>query len=130
MIGSINRRTSWQLSSSQSARSIISSIFVMIFPLSEANLSRSSSMSLRRLLTFPSSLRSLRTAATSGLASGIMNPFGTCSLPVLCLVVRRTVNTSGKIVVNKQPDGARSPNKADSVVMAFATDIRRGLRML
>ena len=29
-------------------------------------------------------------------------------------------NNSGKILIDKLPDGARSPNLADSVMMAFA----------
>ena len=29
-------------------------------------------------------------------------------------------NSNGKILVDKKPDGARSPNKADSVMIAFA----------
>ena len=29
-------------------------------------------------------------------------------------------HTSGKLIVDKKPDGARSPNEADAVVIAFA----------
>jgi len=35
---------------------------------------------------------------------------------------------SGKIKINKAPDGAVSPNVADSVVMAFASDLKKGLK--
>ena len=37
-------------------------------------------------------------------------------------------DSSGKIKVDKAPDGADSPNKADSVIMAYASDIRKGLK--
>ena len=37
-------------------------------------------------------------------------------------------DSSGKIKIDKAPDGAKSPNMADSVIMAFANDIKKGLR--
>lgn len=37
-------------------------------------------------------------------------------------------DSSGKIVVDKAPDGADSPNVADSVILAFANDIKKGLK--
>ncbi len=37
-------------------------------------------------------------------------------------------DTSGKIKVDKAPDEAESPNMADSVVLAFANDIKKGLK--
>lgn len=37
-------------------------------------------------------------------------------------------NSSGKITVNKYGDGDDSPDKADSVIMAYSHDLRRGLR--
>ena len=37
-------------------------------------------------------------------------------------------DSSGKIKVDKAPDGAPSPNLADSIVMAFANDIKKGLK--
>jgi len=37
-------------------------------------------------------------------------------------------DSSGKIKVDKAPEDAVSPNKADSVIMAYATDIKKGLR--
>ena len=38
-------------------------------------------------------------------------------------------DSSGKIKIDKQPDNAPSPNMADSVIMAFASDLRKGLRV-
>lgn len=35
---------------------------------------------------------------------------------------------SGKIKVDKAPEGAESPNLADSIIMAYAYDIRKGLK--
>lgn len=36
-------------------------------------------------------------------------------------------NGAGKLLINKKPDGSKSPNKADAIVIAFApTDERRG----
>jgi hypothetical protein len=37
-------------------------------------------------------------------------------------------DSSGKIKVDKAPDDADSPNLADSIVMAYANDIKKGLR--
>lgn len=37
-------------------------------------------------------------------------------------------DTSGKIKIDKAPDGADSPNNADSINLAFAHDIKKGLR--
>jgi len=37
-------------------------------------------------------------------------------------------DTSGKIKVDKAPDDSDSPNMADSVVLAFANDIKKGLK--
>lgn len=37
-------------------------------------------------------------------------------------------DSTGKIKVDKKPDGAPSPNKADSVVMAYVADLKKGLR--
>lgn len=33
-----------------------------------------------------------------------------------------TKNSAGKIIINKKPDGARSPNLADAIMMAFQND--------
>lgn len=38
-------------------------------------------------------------------------------------------DSTGKIVVDKAPDGAESPNLADSIVLSFATDIKKGLKI-
>jgi phage terminase large subunit len=38
-------------------------------------------------------------------------------------------DSTGKIVVDKKPEGAESPNLADAVVMAFASDLRKGLKV-
>jgi phage terminase large subunit len=35
-------------------------------------------------------------------------------------------NGAGKLLINKQPDGARSPNYADSIMIAFAPAERKG----
>lgn len=37
-------------------------------------------------------------------------------------------DNTGKIKVDKAPDDADSPNKADSIVMAYANDIKKGLK--
>lgn len=37
-------------------------------------------------------------------------------------------DSTGKIKVDKQPDGAPSPNTADAVVMSYADDIKNGLK--
>lgn len=37
-------------------------------------------------------------------------------------------DSSGKIKVDKAPDNAKSPNLADSIIMAFANDIKKGLK--
>lgn len=37
-------------------------------------------------------------------------------------------DSSGKIKVDKRPDNAPSPNMADGVIMAYASDLRKGLR--
>ncbi|MCK5133214.1 MAG: phage terminase large subunit [Candidatus Sabulitectum sp.] len=37
-------------------------------------------------------------------------------------------DSSGKIVVDKAPDGADSPNVADSIILAYANDIKKGLK--
>lgn len=37
-------------------------------------------------------------------------------------------DTSGKIVVDKAPDGADSPNTADAIILSFANDIKKGLK--
>lgn len=39
------------------------------------------------------------------------------------------VNTIGKIVINKTPEGTKSPNLADATMMLFAPQRRRGLRL-
>ena len=35
-----------------------------------------------------------------------------------------SVNTSGKVLIDKQPDGALSPNLADAVMIAFQPSTR------
>lgn len=37
-------------------------------------------------------------------------------------------DSSGKIKIDKAPDGALSPNCADSIIMAYANDIKKGLK--
>jgi phage terminase large subunit len=38
-------------------------------------------------------------------------------------------DSSGKLKVDKKPDGAESPNLADAVVLAFAADTKKGLKL-
>jgi hypothetical protein len=38
-------------------------------------------------------------------------------------------NAAGKVLINKSPDGHRSPNLADSIVLAFAP-VSRGVEMV
>ena len=38
-------------------------------------------------------------------------------------------DSSGKIKVDKAPDNAASPNLADSIIMAFTNDLKKGLRV-
>lgn len=37
-------------------------------------------------------------------------------------------DATGKIVIDKAPDGSESPNLADSVIMCYVSDIRKGLK--
>lgn len=39
-------------------------------------------------------------------------------------------DSSGKIVVDKAPDGADSPNVADGIILAYAHDIKKGLKAI
>jgi phage terminase large subunit len=43
--------------------------------------------------------------------------------------VTYTYNAAGKVLVNKAPDGHASPNRADSVMIAFAP-VKRGIQLL
>ena len=40
-----------------------------------------------------------------------------------------SINSSGKIVVDKKPDGTKSPNFADSIVIAYAPTTRKAISM-
>jgi hypothetical protein len=40
-----------------------------------------------------------------------------------------TMHAAGKVLVNKAPDGHASPNRADSVMIAFAP-VKRGIQMI
>ncbi len=50
--------------------------------------------------------------------------------PLLVEMSRATFDedSSSRIIIDKAPDGSPSPNLADSVIMSFAHDIRRGLK--